>query len=147
MYLKKKKQSLNRDINPPPLSRTARLCPLFRSISNLYIPELWSDRSGGTVDEQETPTACQWTKKTKQKNQGLMPNTQKEGTSYAITTWASLLTEISDTSSSCRGCFTFSAQHTATGPELTGASSPTRQLVPGVIAYRKLHESSFLPSY
>lgn len=51
--------SYERGITSPPLSRTARLCPLFSSISSLYIPELWTDRSGGTAEEHEAPTACQ----------------------------------------------------------------------------------------
>lgn len=48
-----------RGITSPPLSRTARLCPLFSSISSLYIPEPCTDRSGGTAEEHEAPTACQ----------------------------------------------------------------------------------------
>lgn len=48
-----------RGVTSPPLSRTARLCPLFSSISSLYIPEPWTDRSGGTAEEHEAPTACQ----------------------------------------------------------------------------------------
>lgn len=51
--------SYKRGITSPPLSRTARLCPLFSSISSLYIPEPWTDRSGGTAEEHEAPTACQ----------------------------------------------------------------------------------------
>lgn len=50
----------------PPLSRTARLCPLFSSTSSLYISELLVGGSGGPPEEEEeeeeeAPTTC-WEK-------------------------------------------------------------------------------------
>lgn len=47
----------------PPLSRTARLCPLFSSTSSLYIPELSAGGSGGPPEEEEeAPRTC-WEKR------------------------------------------------------------------------------------
>lgn len=48
----------------PPLSRTARLCPLFSSTSSLYIPELLAGGSGRPLEEEEeeeaaAPTTCE----------------------------------------------------------------------------------------
>lgn len=43
----------------PPLSRTARLCPLFSSTSSLYIPEVGTARSDGPPEEQGAPRPCE----------------------------------------------------------------------------------------
>lgn len=58
--IKTTKRRVNRwDVTLPPLSRTARLCPLFSSISSLYIPELWMDLSVVTPEAHGAPIPCQ----------------------------------------------------------------------------------------
>lgn len=47
---------LTTDVTAPPLSRTARLCPLFSSISSLYIPDrAWSEEN---PEGHEVPIPC-----------------------------------------------------------------------------------------
>lgn len=50
---------LDKDTTLPPRSLTARLCPLFSSISSLYIPELGMARSEETPEEHGAPIPCQ----------------------------------------------------------------------------------------
>lgn len=129
----------------PPLSRTARLCPLFSSISSLYIPELWMDLSGVTPEAHGAPIPCQ-EKRVHSLQSALLAITTKPALSKL-----KLTAIFKRTKKPIRAVF--EAQHSLPQlklhrryPHWLKCLIQLSNFSRGVTTDRKLHASSFLPS-